>query len=340
MQMFFVYLMVFVLTTRLKAQKPITGCPKVIFNSAQVTDPACDSGIKKVGLSFNKNRVMIKYEDKSKKFYSTDSIWGIRHKNDYPYRLYKGDLYLLYELWPVYKYSKRVGRYGRDYFFSNGLDSALYPYDEKYLRKHTDPDAYAAVVKDAETNRHELAFEFYAVNTRMLNKNLWGGGMDVKYFPVKKWGTGLSFVAVVGKPTDTFSFSIRKPAVTYSEFGWVNQYDVINKGKVRANINLVNGLALVELRDNGEKIRTQTRYGYKNVAKLLARNYYYLLEPGLDISYKVFSNKHYPDFYLTGRIKYRQVFGNSKFASENMFSGPFAGIGLSLIGFNKIQFSK
>ena len=229
-----------------------------------------------------------------------------------------------------------MGRYSRDYFFSNGLDSAIYPYHEKYLKKHADTAAYAAIVKDAETNRHELTFDFYAVNTRMLDKNLWGGGIEVKYFPLKKWATGLSLVAVAGRPTDTFSLSIKKPIVAYLEFGWVNQYDFINKGKIRANINLVNGLALAELRDNGEKIRN----GNKKEAKLLARNYYYLLEPGLDISFKIISNKHNPAFYLTSKVKYRQVFGNSKFASENMFSGPLAGIGLSLIGFDKMQFSK
>lgn len=334
-----IYLLLFVLVNRLNAQKPVTGCPKVIFNSTQITDSVCDPGIKRIAISFNRNRIKVRYTDGAKIFFPSDSVWGIRHKNDYPYRLYKGDGYMLYELWPVYKYSRRVGRFSRDYF-SNDLDSAIYPYNEKYLRKHADSAAYAAIVKDAQINRHELAFDLFAVNTRMLKKNMWGGGIDVKYFPVKKWATGISFVAVGGKTSDTFSFSIKNPTVTYLEFGWLNQYDFISKDKIRANINLLNGLAYVELRDNGDKVRTPTRYGYKNVAKLLATNYYYLLEPGLDVSFKLFSNKHDPDFYLTGKIKYRQVFGNSKFASESMFSGTFAGIGLSLIGFDKMQFSK
>ena len=68
----FIYLTIFVLTTGLEAQKPITGCPKVIFSCLQVTDSTCDSGIKKVGLSFSRNKVMIKYKNKSKNFFSAD----------------------------------------------------------------------------------------------------------------------------------------------------------------------------------------------------------------------------------------------------------------------------
>ena len=321
------------------AQKPVTGCPKIIFNSRQVADSVCDPDIKRVGMTFSGNKVMIRYKNGSKKKISADSVWGIRNRKDYPYRIYNRDYYTLCELRPVYKYSRRVGKSMR-YYFSNNLDSAIYPYDEKYLKKHADSAAYAVIVKDAETNRHELAFDFYTVNTRMLNKNIWSGGLDMKYFPVKKWATGLSLVIGVSKISDTFSFSIKKPLITYIEFGWLNQYDVINKEKFRANINLVQGVAVAELQDNGEKILTRTRYGYRKIPKKLATNTYYFVEPGFDLSWKLISNNHYPDFYLTGKIKYRFVFGNSKFASENLFAGPLAGVGLTLIGFDKMQFSK
>lgn len=340
MKQLFTFIVMLFLASMLYAQKLITGCPKVLFSSAQVTDSTCDSGIKDVGLSFNRAKVTIKYKDKSKKIFSADSVWGLRYKNDYPYRLYKEGLYLLYEVGSIYKYSRRTGRYGQNYFFSNSLDSAIYPYDEMHLRKYADSATYATIVKDAETNRHELAFDLYAVNTRMLNKSFWGGGIDVKYFPKKKWATGLSLVYLGGKSADTFNFSIKEPFVTYLEFGWVNQYDFINNGTMRANININNGMAWAELRDNGERTPTRTRYGYKNVPKLLASNYYYLLVPGLDFFFRFFSNKHDPDFYLTAKMKYRQVFGNSKFASEDLFSGFSATIGLSVIGFDKMQFSK
>lgn len=320
--------------TATKAQEPLTGCPKVIFHSFQIADSGCDNSIKRVGLTPFSNKVIIKYQNKEKRFIPEDSVWGIRRKNDYPYRLFEGDYYRLYQLSPVLKYSKRVGKSAK-YYFSSTLDSPIYSYNLKQLKRHTDSLTYAYIIKESDTTRHEMAFDFFTFNTRVVNNLFWGGGLGIKYYPSKKFSSGI-YLAISGKNIkDTFNFSIIKPVVTNTEIGWVNQYDLVQNAGFRIGVSLINGLLISELRDKAIKERVRTTKGYRNVSKEIAINRYYLLEPGLDFSFKLISNKHDPDYFLTAMIKYRSIFGSSKYGSNEQFGGFLFGIGLSLIGFDK-----
>lgn len=323
--------------SKIGAQAPITGCPKVFFSSLAVLHPSCDSSIKSVRNAVFKDQLVIKYRNGIKKSIGLDSVWGFRGSKEYPNRIYENNFYVLYSLSPVCKYSRKTGKTTR-YYFSTGLDSPIYPYTPNQLRQHTDSAMYAAFVKDAETNRHEIAADFYALNTVVLNKTLWGGGLDIKYFPVPKWATGLSIAFASGHITDTFSFSIKDPMVNFWEIGWLNQFSILTKAKFRGAVNLVNGLSAFELVDDGQKVPRRTRYGYRNAAKQLATNYYYVLSPGIDLMVRLVSNKNNPDWYLTSKVKYRIVFGSSSFASENMFAGLSVAIGISVTGFDKMQF--
>lgn len=319
------------------AQAPITGCPKVFVSSLDVADTSCDSSIKNVRNAVFKDQLVIKYRNGIKKTIALDSVWGFRANKEYPNRIYENNFYVLYNLSPVYKYSKKIGKTTR-YYFSTSLDSPIYPYTPNHLKEHTDPAVYAALVKDAETNRHEIAADFYALNTVVLNKTLWGGGLDMKYFPVRKWATGLSIVFASSHITDTFSFSIRDPMINYWEIGWLNQFNILTKQKFKANVNLVNGLSVFELIDDAQKVPRRTRYGYRNAAKQLATNYYYVLSPGIDLMVRLVSNKNNPDLYITSKVKYRLEFGSSSFASENMFTGLTVALGFTATGFDKMQF--
>lgn len=87
------------------------------------------------------------------------------------------------------------------------------------------------------------------------------------------------------------------------------------------------------LRDDAVIVKQNTRYAYTYVAKEIATNFYYLLEPGADFSLKLFSFNHDPDIWLTTKIKYRFPFGDSKYATTKQFSGYLFAIGNSMIGY-------
>ena len=222
-----------------------------------------------------------------------------------------------------------------EYYFSTQLDSPLYAYTQSQLKKYTDSFTYAALALESRTDRHELSFDLFAINLKHLNNNLWGGGISMKYYPQKKWGTGLLLSGAGKRTIDTFGFSIARPILSYYEIGWLNSFDIVQKNRWRTGVNVTNGLAIAELRDKAQLEIKHTRGGDRNIPKRIATNYYYLLEPGVDVSVKLISNNHNPDFYLTGNAKYRLQFGKSRFGAQDVLPGALFSLGISLIGFDK-----
>jgi len=102
---------------------------------------------------------------------------------------------------------------------------------------------------------------------------------------------------------------------------------------VRIAVNLNNGISIARLGDGAIKEKRRTRFGYTYISKEVATNYYYLLEPGVDFSFKLFSFNHIPDIWVTAKTKYRFLFGDSKYATTKQFSDYLFGIGISLIGY-------
>ena len=66
-----------------------------------------------------------------------------------------------------------------------------------------------------------------AVNTSILQKGFYGAYLDLKYYPVQRWATGLSFSLVGRKIEDTFSYPIGQPLLDFYEIGWINQYNIV-----------------------------------------------------------------------------------------------------------------
>lgn len=323
------------LLTTAVAQKPITGCPKVIFYSSQLLDSICDSSIKKIGVAFFSGKIFVKHQDNSKNIVQADSVWGIRKSDDYPLRLYDGRYYSLYELSPVYKY-KTLGKYSK-YYFSSTLDSPVYSFSREQLKLHTDSATYNIIAKSTAKCRHDIALDFYAYGTKIALNDLWGLALEMRYFPTKKFSTGLYLAGVQKKITDTFLFSVIKPQVSSLDIGWINQYDLVQNKNIRLGANLITALTISMLRDKAFTERVRTSRGYRNVSKKIAENYQFLLEPGLDLSVKLISNNHEPDFYLTGKTRYRWAIGSTEFGSASMFSSFSFGLGIALIGFDREQ---
>lgn len=193
-----------------------------------------------------------------------------------------------------------------------------------------------------QKRKHEASFDLGAFYTPTLDNHLYGANIDVKYYVYPKIATGLSLSIGQRKITDTFSYSIHQPLLNYYEIGWINQYDLLRSDVVRIGINLNNGIAISRLGDNAEKERYSTRYGYSYRAKKVATDYFYLLQPGIDASFRLFSNQHTPDVYITTKAKYRFVFGDNQYGQATDFSNYYFAVGISIIGFtdDKVKESK
>jgi hypothetical protein len=319
------------------AQKSSTVCPKIFFTSSQLTDTVCDKSIKKICITASGNVLIKYYNNKEKKLIDEVGIWGIRQKGENVRRYYQGHFYSVNQLSPLMRYSRRIGK-STEYYFSTEPDAPIYSFTPKLVKRYADSLSYAAIAEEVRTIRRELSFDFFALNSNILNHKMWGGGIEIKAYLQRKWATGFTLSGSGKSTSDSFGFPIRKPVFHYYEAGWINQFDLIQQKNFRLGINLTNGLAITDLRDKAEKEKVRTRYGYRDAPKKISASYYYLLQPGLDLSYKIISNRHYPDFFFTGKMRYSAGFGKTNFGDHQNFSATWFAVGLSLIGFDRDEF--
>ncbi len=99
----------------------------------------------------------------------------------------------------------------------------------------------------------EFVFELGGAFAPVLSYNFFGVSVDVKYYPKPRFATGIN-VSWLGKNiSETFSYDIEKPYLNYTVIGWINQYDLFQKERIRVNLNINNGLAVSQLADNDVK---------------------------------------------------------------------------------------
>jgi hypothetical protein len=180
---------------------------------------------------------------------------------------------------------------------------------------------------------HEASLDLCAFYTPLISTATYGLNFDFKYYPHKKFATGFCSSITSKKIGNTFQYAIGQPILSYYELGWINQYDFLQTDRIRIGVNINNGIAISELGDNDIKVKYWTRYGVSTKAKEISTNYFYLLQPGIDMSFRLLSNNHNPDLYLTTKAKYRFVFGDSNYGRQSDFTNYYFGLGLSIIGF-------
>lgn len=317
-----------------EAQRKIHDCPKVFYYAAEISDTSCNHNIKNVRQTASR-KILIKYKDQSKVFISEDSIWGIRRQSGITYRIVGGTDYKLEETSPLYKYSRRIGKSTR-YYFSAAAEAPVYRYRSELLKKYADSATFNALVRESKQNRHEISSDILAVNAKVLNNNISGPAFGIKYFPYKRWGTGIMLFVAARNISDTFRFSVIRPQFGYYEFAWTNEYRFIDKDRLLLGIQLSTGLSIAQIRDKAVLVKTTSRA--RALPKEITTDYYFLLKPEIRMSYKLISNKHNPDFFLTTNIGQSYNFGSNSFNSTGTLSALTFSVGISMIGWDKMQF--
>ena len=183
----------------------------------------------------------------------------------------------------------------------------------------------------------DVSLDIGAFYTPFRSTDLFGLNCDFKVYLLQKFATGFSASISSKKINASFQYTVGQPYLYFNEFGWINQYDVVQADRIRIGVNLNNGILISQLGDNDIKERYWTKYGYTEKAKTIATDYLYVLEPGIDLSLKIFSNKHNPDIYFTTKAKYRTAFGNPKFGSQADYNNYYLGASISIIGFSNFK---
>jgi uncharacterized protein (DUF2132 family) len=180
---------------------------------------------------------------------------------------------------------------------------------------------------------NEIVFDFSGFYTPILNTNFVGFSMDIRYYIRENWASGINISYASRKTNNDFRYDVLSPAVQYSEISWLNQFDLLKKEKFRIGLQLSNGLAMATLVDRDIVEEFWDEYGVTESAKRIQTNYFYILQPGIEASVRVYDNRRFPDVYLTAEAKYRKAMGTPKFAATSDFESYYVGVGISLVGF-------
>lgn len=319
--------------TTLLAQLKLSECADVIYRSSQLNQAACDSTVKKIIVK-KSGIVDVYYTNNSKQSVLLDSVWGFRRPNQYPVRFFRGNLYTLLQVTYIYKYSSGNGG-GKKYFFSNTPDSPVYPIEQEPLKRYSDSVMNLAQPQSHQSYIKEWASGLYGNTFRTLRKVFFGFGMESKYYWNEKWCTGYSLTSAARTTTDNFGLTVGKPLLVNVDIGWTNQYELIQTNNFWVGLNLTNGLSIMDLSDGSVLVRKRYRYGYRYVASQVAANYNYLLSPGVDFRFRLFSSRNNDNTFLSVKAGYNFRFGNAEFGKLKDLSGYFFSIGLTSIKFDK-----
>lgn len=104
--------------------------------------------------------------------------------------------------------------------------------------------------------------------TNFLGKNFPGMYLDLKFFPYEKWSTGIN-VSACGRKVDNSFGQVTTPKLDYSEVSWVNQYDILKRGRWAIGLNILNGLAVSRLANKDKQKNTGQATVIETALKLL-----------------------------------------------------------------------
>lgn len=152
-----------------------------------------------------------------------------------------------------------------------------------------------------------------------------GGGVniDIKHYFKNGLGTGLIIVLGSGDAKKNFDLTLGKPTFSYAEMGWIIQYPVVNRPKFQVNLGITNGFSSPKLKDEAQKVLVHTRYGTHYDSKTVASNIYYLLQPRLELAYRLYRENPEKsgagEVWLTARVNRNFLFGKSDFGTPSEF---------------------
>ncbi len=170
--------------------------------------------------------------------------------------------------------------------------------------------------------------------TRVVGLPTFGINFDIGVYPTRRWLSALTFAGGSRKTPFSFGYAVGKPSVSYVEFGWLNQYQTLDYKRWQFGVNLTNGLAISTL---GDRAQMQTYWTGKTVSsrpKTIATEYYYLLQPGAALSFRLNKpNAKTPALRLTAVARYRYLLGGGKFTTADDYNGLYYSLGITFSDF-------
>ena len=178
----------------------------------------------------------------------------------------------------------------------------------------------------AGNKENPLSFEIGFARTNILGITFPGMNAHYIFFLSKRIGTGLSLFTVQSQVNQNFGYSIINPQVLFNQYGWINQFILINNKYIKLKLNFTNGLSQIRILQDSRQYNS----GQYIFPPNLARDFYYFVQPGTDLSLRLFSS-----LYLTGGLNYRFLFGKGNFSNRRDFQNSSFCLGLTVMNSKK-----
>lgn len=176
----------------------------------------------------------------------------------------------------------------------------------------------------------------------ILKGNHFGFDLTGRYYLDEKISVGLEFAYSSKKYNQGFGFETDRTLMHNVLLNSVIQYDFLTSEKFFVGAFVTNGVSIITLRDrNDTRLREVTEeidgiwYTREvEVPKRLGRDSFYILTPGIDLSYKVatLDQEFNTNLYITSRIGYQIAFGDGDFAKPKNFTDFVFSLGVTIKG--------
>jgi hypothetical protein len=164
--------------------------------------------------------------------------------------------------------------------------------------------------------------EISFARTRILGETFPGMSGHYIFFITDRFGSGLSLFSCENQVDQNFGYPIINPQLLLSQYGWLNQFILIDNKYIKFKLNLTNGLIQLRLFDDSQRYYS----GQFVFPPKLDRDFYYFIAPGADVSIRLFG-----PLYITAGINYRYLFGKGHFTDRKELQNTGYSLGLNMI---------
>ncbi len=161
-----------------------------------------------------------------------------------------------------------------------------------------------------------------------IQKGMYGLSICPETVVLKKILVGLNVAFAEGNSSSSFGYNTTKPLLSFTSFGLVTEYKIIDKEKLQFNFALSNNLTYMDLSDGNNT--TYSAFHFNRFASnyshaLLAENIQYTIQPGVVMAFSILKFK-----YICAKVNYNILVGGTKFGNINDFQTFSFSLGVRL----------
>ena len=190
--------------------------------------------------------------------------------------------------------------------------------------------------------KEDLAF-FAGLNfQKEASENFVGGEISARFYVDNKFSVGLQTIFASKKFNDGFDYLTDRTILNNITLNSLIQYDLLSNDKFFVGLYLGNGIRFKTLRnlndvDIYENYDEFGNVDYTEVPKKLNRDLFYVVTPGIDVSFKIaeLGKMEKVGLYFTSKSGYQFSFGQDDLFKRNNSKNMVFSIGLTLKGNTK-----